>query len=116
MIGKILKWGGAALLAWIGMTNAWPAISEAWKARQAAVVVSSASSGLSMAEVTSRYHAALQAKGVKSITKADIDAIKNGDRWIVGANYEVVKKLYGTMSLTYDFSISADRKSLWQND
>lgn len=113
MIGKAVKIGGAGILVWVGMTNAWPAISEAWKARQIAATISSSSSGMTMNEVSARYLSALEAKGIKSISRSDIETVKDGDRWIVGANYEVVRKLYGTTSLSYDFSISADRKSLW---
>lgn len=113
MIGKGIKIAGAGLIAWLVATNAWPAMSEAWKARQAAVAVSSSSSGMTMAEVATKYLAALEQKGVKSISRSDIEVTKDGERWIVGANYEVSKKLVGSTSLIYDFSISADKKALW---
>ncbi len=113
MIGKTLKLGGAALAVWLCATNAWPAVSEAWKARQAAVEVSSASNGMTGGEVAKKYLAVLERRGVKSITQADIETSKDGDRWVVGASYEVAKHLYGTASLVYEFSVASDRRSLW---
>lgn len=113
MIGKAVKFGGAALAVWLCATNAWPAVSEAWKARQAAVEVSAVSGGLTSGEVAKSYLAALERRGVKSITPADIETSKEGDRWVVGANYEVAKRLYGTASLVYEFSVASDRRSLW---
>jgi len=113
VIGKALKLGGAALAIWLGATNAWPAVSEAWKARQAAIEVSSSSNGMTAGEVTKKYQAALERRGVKSVTTADIETARDGDRWVVGASFEVAKRLYGTASLVYEFSVASDRRSLW---
>lgn len=113
MIGVGVKIVGAGLIVWFSTTNAFPAVSEAWKARKAAVEAASSSAGMTAGEVTQRYLSLLDKHGVKNITKTDVEAIKDGDRWIVGATYEVVKKVYGGTALAYEFSVASDKKTLW---
>jgi hypothetical protein len=115
MLAFPLKIAGVALIGWLGFVSVWPAASEAWKVRQAAVEVASRSAGLNHTEVSKNYLEAMTRRGVKNVTMADIDATKDGERWIVGANYEVAKKLFGAISVVYEFSIASDRKSFWEN-
>ena len=113
MLGKALKYGGLALGGWVVATNAWPAISDAWKTRQAAVEVAAQSTGLTRSEVANKYIAAIQKRGVKTVTIADIEATKEGDKWVLSADFEVPRRLYGTTSLIYEFSVASDRRTLW---
>lgn len=116
MFGTVLRISGFALAAWFVMTSAYPAISEAWKVRQGSVEASLTSGGLSRSEATSKALEAIKRRGVKSVTRADITAERDGDRWIVGASYEVAKPLFGQASLIYSFNVASNRKTLWIPD
>ena len=114
MFRNILKWGSLFLVGMMMYRSVWPAVSDAWKTRQAAVKIAGQSYGKSKKEVEQDYLAELKSRGVQSVTAPDVTIEKSGERWIVGASYEVANPIYSNASLVYEFSVSSDRRSIWQ--
>lgn len=108
-----LKWGVLALLGYVLIAHVRPVYWEAWKAKKAADAVAAKSDGKMKSEVRDNYLTGLQSAGVKNIHAENIDVSRNGNRWDVGAEYAIQRKLSEKLTLNFDFSVSSDRKSMW---
>lgn len=114
-VRSIVKYLALAFVAWFVFSNAWPAYSGAYKVRKAMIDVAaqSANADLRRAEVIDKAFERIRTTGVPGIEKADISATKDGKGWVVTANYELKRPLYGTTTLVYSFDVATDRKLPW---
>lgn len=108
-----LKWGVLALLGYVLIAHVRPVYWEAWQAKKAADAVAAKSDGKMKTEVRDAYLTGLQSAGVKNIHAENIDVSRNGNKWDVGAEYAIQRKLSDKLTLSFDFSVSSDRKSFW---
>lgn len=108
-----LKWGVLALLGYVLIAHVRPVYWEAWQAKKAADAVAAKSDGKMKSEVRDNYLTGLQSAGVKNIHAENIDVSRNGNRWDVGAEYTIQRKLSEKLTLNFDFAVSSDRKSFW---
>lgn len=114
MLRALFKWGSIFVVVLVMYRNVWPAVSDAWRTRQAAVKIAVQSHGKTKKEVEQDYLSELKIRGVGGVTTADISVEKDGENWIVGASYEVATQIFHNTSLVYEFSVASNRKSLWQ--
>lgn len=108
-----LKWGVLALLGYVLIAHVRPVYWEAWQAKKTADAVAAKSDGKMKSEVRDNYLTGLQSAGVKNIHAENIDVSRNGNRWDVGAEYAIQRKLSEKLTLNFDFAVSSDRKSFW---
>lgn len=116
MFGKIFKYSLLGLTAWVIVANARPAYHEAWKAKKAAnLAVVKVSDSASRREVEEAFRKELEAQGCKSaLENLTIDATKEDGKWVISGEFSMLRRIYGDVSVNYDFSVSSSRKSLWQ--
>ncbi len=108
-----LKWGVLALLGYVLLVHVRPVYWEAWKAKKTADTVAAQSGGKMKTEVRDDFLSGLQSAGVKNIQAENVDVSRNGNQWDVGAEYAIKRKVGDKLTLSFDFSVSSDRKSFW---
>ena len=78
-----------------------------------AVAKSSASS--TRREVEQAFRNELEAQGCKSaLENLSVDTTKEDGKWVINGDISMRRRIYGDVSVNYDFSVSSSRKSLWQ--
>ena len=46
--------------------------------------------------------------------KKSVDTTKEDGKWVINGDISMRRRIYGDVSVNYDFSVSSSRKSLWQ--
>ena len=116
MLGKIIKFSLFGLIGWALIGNARPAYMEAWKVKKAADLAAVKSSdSSSRRDVESAFRRELEVQGCKTAMESLlIDTSKENGQWIVSGEFSVLRPVFGTVSVNYDFSVASNRKTLWQ--
>ena len=116
MFGKIFKYSLLGLTAWVVVANASPAYREAWKAKKAAdLAVAKSSASSTRREVEQAFRKELEAQGCKpALENLSVDTTKEDGKWVINGDISMRRRIYGDVSVNYDFSVSSSRRSLWQ--
>lgn len=107
------RWGLIAVIAYVLLVPMRAAYWDAWQLKKTADRIAASSDGKMKMEVRNEFLTAIEGGRVKNITPENIDIAKNGSKWEVTADYEILRKLTPTLSLKFEFSISSERKKLW---
>ena len=112
-IRQLAKYLLIVLVAVVLYRGVWPAYSGAWRAQRIAEKVASQSLGQTRKDVADAYLGALKSARIDAIERESLIIERDGEKWIVGAEFELTAPVYAGIQLVYEFSIASDRKRLW---
>lgn len=116
MLGPLIKYSLFGLTAWLLIGNARPAYVEAYKAQKAADLASrKVNDSSSRRDAEQAFKQELEAQGCKAaLDNIAIEATKDNGKWILSGEFTLLRPIYKDITMSYDFSVASDRKSLWQ--
>ena len=106
----ISLYGSLALAAWFGAVHVYPAVSEAWKLHLITAAVAKDSSGKTRKEVLALLDQELKARNIVTVTKHDMSIERDGNQWVIGADYMFLDQLVPRVSLAYEFSVASNKE------
>ena len=112
-IKQVAKYLLIVMVAVVLYRGIWPAYSGAWRAQRLAEKVASQSAGKTRKDVADAYLDALKGAKLGAIERDSLVIDRDGEKWIVGADFELMAPVYKKIQLVYEFSIASDRKMLW---